>query len=101
MWRFYKQVVAKVKIPEGAKTMRNGEERFEVCKAFADYRLEGKMEGKTEGKVESVLELLEDYGEIPEELKERIYGEKDMAVIKRWHKAAAKANSIEEFQNAM
>lgn len=77
--------------------MKNGEEKFEVCKAFADYRLEGK----TEGKLESVLELLEDYGEIPGELRERIYSEKDMAVIKRWHKAAAKANSIEEFQNAM
>ena len=99
------EVVEKVMIPEGAGKMKNGEEKFEVCKAFADYRLEGKMEGmvegKTEGKLECVLELLEDYGEIPGELRERIYSEKDMAVIKRWHKAAAKANSIEEFQNAM
>ena len=38
------EVVAKVKIPEEYKVMRNGEERFEVCKAFADYKLEGKQE---------------------------------------------------------
>ena len=28
--------------------IRNGEERFEVCKAFADYKLEGKLEEKQE-----------------------------------------------------
>lgn len=38
------EVVAKVKIPEEYKVMKNGGERFEMCKAFEDYRLEGKLE---------------------------------------------------------
>ena len=38
--------------------MRNGEERFEVCKAFADYRLEGKLEGKLEEKQEHFIMLV-------------------------------------------
>lgn len=38
------EVVANIKIPEGYKTMKDGEERFEMCKAFEDYRLEGKLE---------------------------------------------------------
>ena len=42
------EVVAKVRIPEEYKVIRNGEERFEVCKAFADYKLEGKLEEKQE-----------------------------------------------------
>ena len=52
------EVVAKVMIPEGYKVMRNGEERFEVCKAFADYRLEGKLEGKLEEKQEHFIMLV-------------------------------------------
>lgn len=52
------EVVAKVRIPEGYKVMRNGEERFEVCKAFADYRLEGKLEGKLEEKQEHFIMLV-------------------------------------------
>lgn len=37
-------MVAKVRIPEECKVMKDGTERFEVCKAFEDYRLEGKQE---------------------------------------------------------
>lgn len=53
------------------------------------------------GKAEAVAELLEDYGELPDKLREKIFNEKDPAVLKRWHKAAAKATSIEEFENAI
>ena len=47
------------------------------------------------------MELLEDLGEIPEKIKEKIFGEKDMTVLKRWHKAAARAVTIKEFQDQM
>ena len=43
------EVVAKVRIPEEYKVMKDGTEKFEVCKAFEDYRLEGKLEGRLEG----------------------------------------------------
>jgi hypothetical protein len=45
----------------------------------------------------AVLELLEDYGEIPDNLKERIEQEESIDTLKKWHKLAAKASSLEEF----
>ena len=77
------------------------EDEVTVCELFDQYERKGKTQGKIEGKVEDILELLEDYGEIPGKIRERIFGEKDLAVLKRWHKTAAKAGSIEEFQRAM
>ena len=73
------------------------EDEVTVCELFDQYERRGIVKGK----IEDILELLEDYGEIPGKIRERIFGEKDLAVLKRWHKAAAKADSIEEFQRAM
>lgn len=50
---------------------------------------------------EAVLELLEDSGEIPESLSMQICGETNLDTLKRWHKLAAKADSIEQFIAAM
>ncbi len=47
------------------------------------------------------MELLEDYGEIPERIREKVFGQKNPAVLKRWLKAAAKTASIEEFERAI
>lgn len=62
-----------------------------------DERAEGKAEGKAEGMAEAVLELLEDIGSIPNELKEKILSSSDLELLRRWHKLAAKAESIEQF----
>ena len=51
--------------------------------------------------VEDVLELLEELGIIPDEVRERILGEKDLEVLTAWLRLAAKTNSIEEFQSKM
>jgi hypothetical protein len=53
---------------------------------------------KAEAKQESILELLEDYGEVSDELKSIISNQKDFQMLKNWMKLAAKANSIEEFE---
>lgn len=42
-------VVANVKIPETCKVMKDGEERYDMCKAFEDMRLEGVEEGIERG----------------------------------------------------
>ena len=42
-------VVANVKIPEKFKTVEDGEERYNMCKAFEDMRLEGFEEGIEKG----------------------------------------------------
>lgn len=67
----------------------------------SDEREDGKNEGLLQGKVESILELLEDYGEIPESIKTQIFKETNPDILKRWHKLAAKVNSIEQFIVAM
>ena len=98
-------VMANVKIPKEDKTMENGKKRYNMCKAFEDYRLEGKiegkMEGKIEGKIEDILELLEEFGHVPQRIAELIRAEDDMGVLSRWHKTAARASSIAEFEANM
>lgn len=49
------------------------------------------------GKAQSVMELLEDLGTVPDEIKEKILNEKNPESLNEWLKAAAKADSIEEF----
>lgn len=69
------EAVAKVRIPEEYKVMRNGEERFEVCKAMADYRLEGKLEGMQEHFVMLICKKLQKNktaAQIAEELEEKL-----------------------------
>ena len=58
---------------------------------------EGEAAGEVIGKAESVLELLEDLGEIPKELRERILSESNLPVLKQWLKVAAKSESLQAF----
>ena len=60
-------------------------------------KIEGKAEGKAEGIAEDVIELLEDLGKIPAGLHERILSETDLALLRKWHKQAAKAGTVREF----
>ena len=62
---------------------------------------EGREEGFSAGKADAILELLEDIGTIPEEIRERIHNEKDSKVLNGWLKQAAKAESIDEFISKM
>lgn len=51
--------------------------------------------------VEYILELLEDCGEVSEELKNKIKAQTDKEILRRWHKLAARAESLEEFEAKM
>ena len=64
-------------------------------------RIEGREEGRIVGRIDSILELLEDLGEIPEELRNKIEEEENLDVIKSWIKLAAKSESIEQFIEQM
>ena len=72
---------------------------FEIVRK--DEYEKGHQEGVIAGKAESVLELLEDIGTIPEEVREKITGEIDLEILKKWHKLAAKSESIDEFVSKM
>ena len=58
----------------------------------------GKIEGKIEGKIDSILELLEEHGNVSEELRACIQEEKDMEVLKLYLKKASRVQSVEEFE---
>lgn len=45
----------------------------------------------------SLLELLEDIGTVPEDVKTRILKERDLVTLGQWRKGAARAKSVEQF----
>lgn len=69
--------------------------------AMAVEREEAYEEGDLNRSRQSVLDLLEDLGEIPEDIRYRIDIERSTEVLRKWHKAAAKAQSFEIFREAM
>lgn len=64
-----------------------------MCSISEEFRQEGIQQAKQE----DVLELLEDIGTIPEILQDKIREQCDVKVLKRWHKLAAKVETIDEF----
>ena len=84
------------------KRSREMGDRFMLLELMLqDERREGRIEGRVEGKVEEIISFLEDLSDIPVELREKIESEKDLSVLKRWLKLAAKADSIEQFISEM
>ena len=62
---------------------------------------EGRREGRQEVLREAILELLNAWGDIPEDVRSEIEAQTDEAVLKRWHMSAAKAMSMEDFRERM
>jgi hypothetical protein len=52
---------------------------------------------EAKGKAKGILEILEEYGQVPEELVIRIQEEKNLEQLSRWLKFSAKVSRIEEF----
>ncbi|MBD5544075.1 MAG: hypothetical protein HDR01_07540, partial [Lachnospiraceae bacterium] len=87
------------------------EEKFEaLVKAQMTTQVEERVaascekasqEARREGKQEDILELLEEYGAIPEHIREAVLAQKDLEVLKRWLKLAAGVGSIEQFEKEM
>lgn len=76
-------------------------EAYDVQEARKISRIEGIAEGRAEGKAEALLELLEHRGSVPDEIKERISGERNLEILDRWFRAAIKAESVEMFITEM
>lgn len=62
---------------------------------------EGEQSGMTKGMTRAVLSLLGARWKVSEELKARIMEEKDLEVLSRWNILAARAESIEAFEQQM
>lgn len=105
------RVEAELKERVEAELEAKVEERVEAeLKAKVEERVEAELQARVaielnarecRGKSENILELLEDYGEIPRELRMKIAAEQDFNILKKWIRLAARATSIEEFQIAM
>lgn len=80
------------------KESRKMEERFMILE---EMLRDERSEGRAEGRAMAMLEVLEDIGPVPEELKNRILREVDSATQRKWLKLAAKAESIEQFVKEM
>ena len=47
------------------------------------------------------MDLLEEWGEVPDDIRTHIYAEEDIEVLRKWHKAAARVNSFDDFRTEM
>ncbi len=54
-----------------------------------------------EDRAEAVIELLEDLGELSDSLKTSIIEQTDLELLRKWLKTAARAKSIEEFEQTI
>ena len=80
------------------KSNREMEERFMI---FEEMLRDERAEGKAEAVLEMLLELMSNLGEIPDELRNRITSEKDLETLKKWHRLAARSESLDEFLKKM
>ena len=94
--RKLQQAVKKIK-----QSREMGARYMSFYEMLKEERSEGREEGRIVGRIDSILELLEDLGNIPPELREKIEEQEDFAVLKVWTKLAAKAESIEQFMKQM
>ncbi len=86
--RYVEHVKADPALKEGSMTL--------------DYYFDREREeGKIEGKIEDILELLEDIGCVPDDMRIRLEAIDDLDELKRLHKIAARIGSIAEFEAAM
>lgn len=72
-----------------------------IAEGLAMGRATGLAEGELRRSRQAILELLEDLGEIPKDIRGRIHSEEDTEILYRWHKAAAKVESFADFRERM
>lgn len=85
------------KIHECVKRIKSSEEIGVKYMQTWEEKILDRERGKAEGKAEGILSLLEDLGEIPSELREIIFNQRDLKILDIWLKLAARADSIESF----
>lgn len=87
-----------VRLAEIVEEVKQSEEWEEVRMSIYSVGVErGMVLGKAEGKDEAILVFLGKFGSFSEELRNKILGQKEAAVVDDWLKKACAANSIEDF----
>ena len=77
--------------------------RFEEVIAFErkDAAQEASAKTMKNTMIQNTLDLLEDYGNIPDSLRQKLEATDDIDLLKKYHKLAAKAESMEAFEKQL
>ena len=74
-----------------------------MAEGMAQGMAEGMAVGLSQGELlrsrQAILDLLEDFGEIPQDIRGVIDSEEDRDILKIWLKSAARAEDFEDFRN--
>ena len=60
-------------------------------------RNEGIAEGITQGTANSLIEVLAKFGEVPDDILQKVQSQKNLEILQDWFKKAIKAESLEEW----
>ena len=72
-----------------------------MCNLSEGILEEGWTKGILKRSQQAILDLLEDLGDIPEDISDRINREEDLETLRRWHKAAARTENFSAFREIM
>lgn len=73
--------------------------KFEEIIAYE--RRDAARDAKKDTRIMDIQEVLEEYGVVPDTLKQRLEEEEDEGVLRKWLKLAARVSSIDEFLEKM
>ena len=85
------------RLQDSIQRIRQSREMEERYMLFEELLRDERAAGQAEGKAEAVLLFLEELGEVPDSIREKILLVKDSAVLDVMLKSAAKAASVEQF----
>ena len=68
-----------------------------LAKGLAEGRTAGRAEGRAESKREDIISILEEIGEVPDMVKEKLDGISDLSVLSNILKKAAVASNMDDF----
>ena len=72
-----------------------------MCNLSEVFIEKGIQKGTIDQSRQSIFDLLEDLGDIPEDIVARIRDEEDTETLRIWHKAAARTESFAAFRETI
>ena len=89
------------RLQESIREVKASREMGARYMTFQELLKDEREAGKAEGKAEDLLIFLQELGNVPDDLKERIMAEKNLERLRKWVKLAILSESIDEFENKM
>ena len=87
----------KIRMQCEAREMYEHDRASLIKQGYDEGEIAGRAEGEITATQDNILELLEDVGEISEDLEKKIRDERNVDTLKRWLKMASRAESVDDF----